>query len=240
MRMRTGRLEEFETFAIWESGGLTSPMTSPLLPDWRFSTLHQTPCPIFNRRSSRLVSVSDSDRGRDRDGWVKNERESVWRVDTRAALDCSKEKSWGLVSSRERWQHAEPELTILIWAYTALTNRWISRSGTPMDKRSLKPSRMSRHSNSDPPSPCSGFDGGCDRSCACVWRCGRRVSYTCFRVGRPSLSEVASPVPRESEGNILGELALVEEDEMQAGKEEGVMWMNAGEVGDGSGVPCTF
>lgn len=93
MRMRTGRLEEFETFAIWESGGLTSPMTSPLLPDWRFSTLHQTPCPIFNRRSSRLVSVSDSDRGRDRDGWVKNERESVWRVDTRAALDCSKEKS---------------------------------------------------------------------------------------------------------------------------------------------------
>lgn len=53
------------------SGGLTSPITSPLLPDWRFSTLHQTPCPIFNRRSSRLVSVSVSvsnlDKERDMD-----------------------------------------------------------------------------------------------------------------------------------------------------------------------------
>lgn len=50
-----------------ESGGLTSPITSPLLPDWRFSTLHQTPCPIFNRRSSRLVSVSVSNLDKERD-----------------------------------------------------------------------------------------------------------------------------------------------------------------------------
>lgn len=38
-----------------------------------------------------------------------------------------------------------------------------------MDKRSLRPSRMSRHSNSGPSSPSrSGFDDGCDCGCACV------------------------------------------------------------------------
>lgn len=131
------------------------------------------------------------------------------------------------------------ELTIMVCAYTALTNRWISRAETPMDKRSLRPSRMSRHCNSSPSCPGSNECRDCGR--ACVWMCGRRTSYTCLRVGRPSLLEVVSSAPGESGGNILGELAFeVEEEGIQAGKEEGVMWMNVGEVDGGSGVPYTF
>lgn len=50
-----------------------------------------------------------------------------------------------------------------------------------------------------------------------------------------------SSAPGKSGGNILGELAFeVEEEGIQAGKEEGVMWMNVGEVDGGSGVPYTF
>lgn len=146
----------------------------------------------------------------------------MWRVDTRAVLDWRKGKNWGLISLRKDRGKLESGLTLMVSAYTALMNRWISLAETPMDKRSLRPSRMSRHCNSSP--SCLGFNECPDCGCACAWRCGISTSYTCFRVGRPSLSEVVSSAAEESGGNILGELALeVEEEGIQAGKEEGVM-----------------